>query len=52
MKEESGGKPSTPSALEGRLSSGGATSLAATSSFDWAKIKVPLLCACTEAVGV
>ena len=40
MKEESGGKPSTPSALEGRLSSGGTTSLAATSSFDWAKIKV------------
>ena len=47
MKEESGGKPSTPSALEGRLSSGGATSLAATSSFDWAKIKVlPLFESC------
>lgn len=42
MKEESDAKPSTPSGLEGRLSSGGATSVAATTSFDWAAIKVPI----------
>ena len=40
VKEESDAKPGTPRAIEGRLASGGSTSLAATASFDWAKIKV------------
>ena len=39
-QEESEAKPGTPRAIEARLSSGGTTSLAATSSFDWAKIRV------------
>lgn len=43
VKEKSDAKPETPRALERRVSSGGTTSLAAASSFDWAKIKVPSL---------